>query len=121
MPTKTKLRPQEHLRKLTPYFFDGDIDETLAELAGILTDFKEKGYINIHMDSDTEYDYGGQHDTVFNITGQRMETQEEADKRAATARKAKASRKKNKIEKLEAQEKRERTTYLRLKKKFEGS
>ena len=121
MNAKRRLRPVEHLGNLESYFFDGDVHETLAELTDVLNGFKEDGYTNIYMESETKYNYGDDRYTVFSITGQRMETQEEADKRAETARKAKITRAKRSKAAILAAAKKERETYLRLRKKFEGS
>lgn len=119
MTSNRKLMKRKMLRKFSVYDLEGKLPEIIKELIDAKATLEQKGYQDLKMEHEVEYGYGDEQDTYFYISGRRMETQAEADKRVETGRKASISRKKSKKKKMEEEKKEEFATYLRLKGKFE--
>jgi len=120
MKAKRKLKKEEKLHSFSMYELEGTFVSVIKKLEKIRDDWTDKGYKNIRLEHDIEYDYGDVQDNYIYMYGQRMETQEEADKREKAAAKARESRKKSKKKAAARKLEEEKKTYLRLKKKFEG-
>lgn len=109
--------------------FEGRLDDVInniQQLPGKLISYYplNNEFKNCHRFSikqDTEYEYGdnGSHD-VYHLQCWRWETDEEVTKRIEKSKKASDSAKKAAITKQLAKEKREKTLYENLKKKFEN-
>lgn len=97
---------KEKLAALGSYNFEGPIDNIIQ----MLENLKTKNHKNIRID----YEYFSD-TTNFVVTGERLETDNELEKRKKKIQKQKELKKKQKAE----QKKREYKEYLKLKEKFE--
>jgi pyruvate-formate lyase len=87
--------------------FDGQVDAVIAKLATIRDFWVERGYRNLRIDTEQNYD-----DVEISLYGQALETDEQY--RYRMKREEKAS------ELARLKEERERQEYERLRAKFEG-
>ena len=100
---------------------EGDVKALIYHLKDKIEDYKDKGYFNLSIAEETEYEYGCPDGyTSHYLYGVRLETDTELENRIAknkirveAAKKAAATRK-------IANRKREMTTYKRLHKKYKG-
>ncbi len=125
-----KLEIKEYLHTFDRYSFDGRMEEIAK-----IFDFKKwwknaykavpekQGHVDKYhrfvMDADMNYGYDNEAWMDFQVSGMRWETDEELKKREEANKKRSESAKKAAKTKEIAKEKREKTLYENLKKKFE--
>lgn len=94
---------------------DGPIEKTIKLLQKVRLFYKNKGFEGIEVDIDTYY-HGGE--TEISLSGYRIETYEERNKRIQTSKNKKVAAKKREAKKKLTREVKDKAEYDRLKKKF---
>jgi len=107
---KRELIPERLTEDLTYELSTNNLDKTINILNGYRDKYKET-HVNLYLDTDQDYDFG-----QIVIRGSRLETDKEYEKRI----KAEESRFQKEKDRHKTQEEKDRATYERLKKKFEG-
>ena len=94
----------------------GTVDELIDKLSSIKAEQLEKDVFGLYIDEDRCYD-----EVEYHLFGYRKETPAEKKKRLKAEELSRAKAKIVKQKNAESRDKSERTTYERLKAKFEGN
>lgn len=105
----------ENLEYLGSDFMDKEVSLLVSDLNLIRENYGKKGYFKIYLEADNTMDglYG------YNLRGERLETDEEMEKRKIKTEKQKLAAAKRKDLTKKTDQEKEYQTYLKLKKKFE--
>ncbi len=112
-----KIKKKESIVKWSSYELDGKLGETISKLQSLMTD--NPNHFDFEIEVESESGYYGSCSTNIIIDAYRWETDEECEQRIVASKKASERAKLAAIAKAEANEKRERTLYESLKRKFE--
>lgn len=112
-----KIKIQETIVAWSSYELDGKLEEVVAKLQGLMK--SNPNHFDFNIDVESESGYYGSCSTNINITAYRWETDAEFEERIAAAKKAAELSKIRAKQQAQSQERRERTLYESLKKKFE--
>lgn len=112
--SKKKQWVKEEIVRFSHDEIDGTIEALLAYLEGMKEDAAERGFEDVRIDYEHEYEYG-EECIIYRVVGSRLETDREQEKRLAIAKKRRKQKKEEKIQKAL----RELELYEKLKKKFE--
>lgn len=99
------------------YDLEGDLTAAIEELQKLISDSPD--CFDFKIDVNTETGYYGDCSTAISIYAYRWETDTEYNNRVEAEKNMKKAQKQKAIKDAEAQEKRERSLYETLKKKFE--
>ena len=115
---KSKIKRQESIVKWSSYELDGKLDEVIVKLQGLMKD--NPNHFDFQIDVETESGYYGSCSTYINVTANRWETDQEFENRLIVEKETAALKRMQDKQKAEANEKRERSLYESLKRKFES-
>lgn len=114
---REKKKINELLITWSSYEMDGTLADVIAKLQKVTTDFPN--HFDFTISVETESGYYDSYSTHIRINGIRMETDEEMEARIIASKKASESAKLAAKNRAIANEKREKSLYESLKKKFE--
>lgn len=103
LPQKIKITVQ--VDSMSGYELEGKLEATIERLQTLAKEYGNDAYLNWHPDGYDRYSESA----GFTITQDRLETDEEFDKRT-----------RDEFARISAQEERDRREFERLKEKFEG-
>lgn len=104
--------------KWSGYEMDGKLPDVIAKLQKLITD--NPNYFDFEMEVESENGFYSSCSTNITVGAFRWETDDEEINRIALSKKKSGAAKLAAIRQAEANEKRERTLYESLKKKFEN-
>lgn len=113
-----KIKIKESVVNWDGYDLSGSLPEIIAKLQKIITD--NPLLFEFEVEVGSEDGYYGDHSSFVIVDAYRWETDEEMEQRIATSKKKSETEKLAAIRQAETNEKRERSLYESLKKKFEN-